>query len=225
LTHYAEIKQQLDKRIAECGREAQSVSLIAVSKTVGVDQVQDAIKQGAIDFGENRPEQLILKAQTFPEARWHFIGNIQSRQISRIVAYAYLIHSVCDEQHLLKIDEVAGGYQKIQDILIEVNVSGEESKSGVTPSDALALAQKACSLPHICLRGLMTMAPQGDPEAIAATFSGLAQLKTDIEASLPIEKRKAFTELSMGMSEDWTQAIAYGATMVRIGRAVFSDVF
>ena len=113
----------------------------------------------------------------------------------------------------------------VQDVLVEVNVSGELSKSGLSPADVPAFVATCAQLTGLRVRGLMTMAPQGDADVARRTFEGLAQLKTQLEGRLPDEQRTAFTELSMGMSEDWREAVAAGATIVRIGRAIFSETF
>lgn len=222
---YENVAAEVAEQCRACGRAPEDVRLVAVSKTVGEDGVAQAFAAGARDFGENRPDQIVPKAAAFPEARWHFIGNIQSRRIPDIVGAATLIHSLYQLRHAQKIDQAAAALGKVQDVLIEVNVSGEASKSGAAPEEALALVQGCEELPHVRVRGLMTMAPQGDPEAVRATFEGLAALAADIRAQLPAENAADFTELSMGMSEDWPVAIACGATIVRVGRAIFSDSF
>jgi len=114
---------------------------------------------------------------------------------------------------------------KTQDVLIEVNVSGETSKGGCHPEDALELVQYCCALPNVRVCGLMTMAPQGDAEVAYACFEQLAALKSDIHGKLNDKYAQSFVELSMGMSEDWREAVRAGSTMVRIGRAIFSEAF
>lgn len=198
---------------------------MAVSKTVGAQEVESALQGGATDFGENRPDQLVAKADSFSQATWHFIGNIQSRRIRDIVGRAALVHSLYQERHARKIDEVACELGIVQDVLIEVNVSGEESKSGVSPEAAANLLAFCAGLGHVRVCGLMTMAPQGDLPKARETFAGLARLHGELRAQLAPEDAAAFTELSMGMSDDWREAVAEGATIVRIGRAIFSDSF
>ena len=150
---------------------------------------------------------------------------IQSRKIPEIVACATLVHSVCKEEHFAKFDQAAERLGKVQDILLEVNVSGEESKSGFTPDEAIHALQLAETFPHIAVRGLMTMAPQGNLDVARECFEGLAALRDALRSQLPSEQAARFNELSMGMSEDWREAVCAGATMVRIGRALFSDSF
>ena len=113
----------------------------------------------------------------------------------------------------------------VQDVLLEVNVSGEQSKSGRTPEDARELLEVCRTLPNVRVRGLMTMAPQGDAEVARKTFVGLRELRDSLRAELPEDEAACFSELSMGMSEDWPEAVAEGATIVRIGRAIFSPTF
>ena len=222
---YQRVAAHVASQCEAAGRPASDVRLIAVSKTVGIEGVRAAYKAGTRDFGENRPDQIVPKSKELPQTRWHFIGNIQSRRIPEIVESAALIHSLFQLSHAQKINDEAAKLGKVQDVLVEVNVSGEESKSGVEPDEALAFVRACAELPHVRVRGLMTMAPQGDAEAARASFAGLRQLAAAIRGQLPEQQVACFTELSMGMSEDWPQAIAEGATMVRIGRAIFSDDF
>lgn len=224
-SRYRRVVAEVAEVCEQCGREPDEVRVIAVSKTVGPDEVAEAVAGGACDFGENRPDQLVSKAAAFPEARWHFIGNIQSRRIPDIVGSAALIHSLYQLRHGQKIDQAAERLGKVQDVLVEVNVSGEASKSGVAPEEAGTFVRELAALPHVRVRGLMTMAPKGDPAADRASFEGLAALADEIRSTLAPADAAAFDELSMGMSEDWREAVSAGATMVRIGRAVFSEEF
>ncbi|MDO4182506.1 MAG: YggS family pyridoxal phosphate-dependent enzyme [Coriobacteriia bacterium] len=223
--NYQTVAAQVAQCALDCGRNPQDVTLIAVSKTVDTETVRQAMAAGAHHFGENRPESLAAKADALEDQTWHFIGNIQSRQIPRIVQHAALIHSLYQPRHAEKINQAAAAAGKVQQVLVEVNVSGEESKSGCAPDQAAHLVRLCTTLPNVCVRGLMTMAPRGNTEAVRATFAGLAALRTDIASSLDAQSASQFNELSMGMSEDWREAIAAGATMVRIGRAIFSDTF
>lgn len=222
---YLKVKDELARECARAGRSACDVCLVAVSKTVEPDAVGQALSVGGTDFGENRPEELARKAAAYPQATWHFIGNIQSRRIPDIVRHASLIHSLYQERHAIKIDSAAAALDKVQDVLLEVNVSGEESKSGVEPECASDLLKACLELPHVRVRGLMTMAPQGDLQVAREVFDELARLHRRLREGLMPKEAAAFDGLSMGMSEDWREAVAAGATIVRIGRAVFSDAF
>lgn len=223
--NYTRISQEVADVAAQYGRNPDSVRLISVSKTVGVPQVEDAVRAGAHLFGENRPELLAEKAQALPDEQWHFIGNIQSRRIPQIVQHACLIHSLYQESHADKIEAAASSLGKVQDVLVEVNVSGEESKIAADSEQARQLVRHCLALPHVRVCGLMTMAPQGDAQIAEQTFAGLAALAEEIRSDMNEDQAQAFCELSMGMSEDWREAIKHGATMVRIGRAIFSDGF
>lgn len=225
-------KERYESTLAElaevcrrCGRDPRSVRIVAVSKTVGEQAVAEAAAAGAHDFGENRPDMLAAKAAAHPGETWHFIGNVQSRKIPEIVAHAGLIHSLYQPSHLPKLEAAAAAAGTVQDVLLEVNVSGEQSKSGLAPADVADMLAACAAYPHIRVRGLMTMAPQGDPAAARACFEGLARLHGDLREALDAPRAAVFDELSMGMSEDWREAVAAGATMVRIGRALFDDAF
>ena len=217
---YQKVAAEVAEAAVAAGRAPEDVLLVAVSKTVGPEGVAEAIEGGARDFGENRPDQIVPKSAAFPEVRWHFIGNI-----SEIVASATLIHSLYQLRHAEKIDHAAAELSKVQDVLIEVNVSGEASKSGVAPAEAADLVRAVAALPHVSVRGLMTMAPAGDAQAAREAFAGLAELAAQIRAQLPAEDAAVFTELSMGMSDDWREAVPLGATIVRVGRAIFSESY
>lgn len=222
---YESVRAQVDECCRLCGRDPREVALVAVSKTVDEAGVGEAFLAGAREFGENRPDQIVGKSRAFPEARWHFIGNIQSRRIGDIVESTSLIHSLHQMSHAVKIDSCAARLGIVQDVLVEVNVSGEASKSGVSPSDALEFVRSCCSLPNVQVRGFMTMAPQGDLAVATETFEGLARLSEQVRSSISADDAAVFNELSMGMSEDWKEGVRAGATMVRIGRAIFSDSF
>ena len=219
---FQRVERSLGEVCAACGRARSEVTLVAVSKTVGVPEVEQAIAAGARDFGENRPDQLMLKADALPDVRWHFIGNIQSRRIRDIVGRAVLIHSLFEESHAVKIDQIAAERGIVQDVLLEVNVSGEESKSGLEPAAVPAMLDACRGLSHVRVRGLMTMAPIGEASVARATFEGLAQLRAQLAAGMDAEEVALFSELSMGMTDDWPEAVAAGATIVRIGRAIFA---
>lgn len=225
-------KERYDATLAElaqvcaaCGRNPQDVRVVAVSKTVGVPEVQEAVAAGAHNFGENRPDLLIEKATTLPDETWHMIGNIQSRRIPDIVAHAALVHSLYQPHHVEKFEHAAAAANKVQDVLLEVNVSGEESKSGLAPADVADMLALAIAQPHLRVCGLMTMAPAGDLQIARECFDGLAALHAQLKDTLQGAEQAAFNELSMGMSQDWREAVAAGATIVRIGRALFSDQF
>ena len=222
---YRDVAEQVRRECLACGRDPREVRLVAVSKTVEAPRVQEAIDGGALDFGENRPDQIVQKHSAYPQVRWHFIGNVQSRRIKDIVPCATLIHSVYQPGHLAKIEAAAAACGKVQDILIEVNVSGEESKGGIAPEELSEMLTEAVKYPHVAVRGLMTMAPQGSLEVASECFGRLRELRDYANEHCLPKGLPVLSELSMGMSEDWHCAIAQGATIIRIGRAIFSDDF
>lgn len=225
-TRYKRLRAHLDDACRLAGRNPEEVLLLAVSKTVDLDQVELAIAAGAHDFGENRPDELLRKKRAFPHEHWHFIGNIQSRRIRDIVCAADLIHSVAKTEHLARIDAAALDCKKIQRILLEVNVSGEESKSGFAVCEVYDALVAAASFSNIEVCGLMTMAPRADDEAVLNTFSGLQNTRDELQARLEQDGiAMSLSELSMGMTEDWQVAVPLGTTIVRIGRAIFDDAF
>lgn len=224
-TRWNRVCEEVTQTCIACGRDPREVQIIAVSKTVGEEGVAEAVGAGVLSFGENRPDALLPKASAFPQATWHFIGNVQSRRIADIVSAASYIHSLYQAHHLTKTNEAAAKLQKVQNILLEVNVSGEESKGGASPQELRELIELTNQLSHLRLCGLMTMAPQGDKLLARACFNDLARLLEETRPFVAVENQPFFNELSMGMSEDWQEAVAAGTTMVRIGRAIFSDDF
>lgn len=222
---YERVAAELAQVCKEAGRNPSEVRLVAVSKTVDAPEVANAIAGGAHDFGENRPDQLVTKHDAYPRENWHFIGNIQSRRLHDVVGRAVLIHSLYEKSHAEKINKLAVEQDIVQDVLIEVNVSGEESKSGLVPADVADMVDFCAKLENVRVRGLMTMAPQGDLHVARQVFDGLRKLADDLRENMPADAAACFNELSMGMSEDWREAVFAGATIIRVGRAIFSDHF
>lgn len=223
---YGRVKEELDEYCRQAGRNSDDITLVAVSKTVEVATIAEAIDSGIRTFGENRPDSLLEKQRAHPYAAWHFIGNIQSRRIPDIVSAADMIHSVYKPDHLSRIEAAAKTQGKVQDILLEVNVSGEERKGGIAPKEIHSFLEQAEELSHIRLRGFMTMAPQGDGERARRCFAALRQIKEHVLEELSDSTViHDLDELSMGMSEDWREAVSEGATIVRIGRAIFDESF
>jgi len=201
------------------GRAADSVQLVAVSKTRPLDRITDAIVLGQHHFGENYAQELRDKSQALrnenhPRVFWHFIGHIQRNKAKYIAAAAYRVHALETEaqaQALVRRSE--NGI----DALIAVNIANESTKSGVAPTKAIAHCKQLSSVPGLRLRGLMCMPPPAeDPEASAPFFEELAHLaQKGQQDGLPL------TELSMGMSHDFEVAIRYHATWIRVGSAIF----
>jgi pyridoxal phosphate enzyme (YggS family) len=220
--NYQRIAAQIDAACQRVGRDPSEVTLVAVSKTVGVSEVALAIEAGIHDFGENRTNLFNEKWDAFPSENWHFIGSIQTNKIKEFVGRAALVHSVASQRVLQGISKRAVQLGLVQKLLIEVNVSGEESKDGVVPDMLASVLTTAVELEGIEVCGLMTMAPQGDLAAARDTFRGLRALRDRYKVEFKATERIQLDELSMGMSEDFVLAIEEGATIVRIGRSIWN---
>lgn len=208
-----------------CGRDPQDVKIIAVSKTVEPPVVGEAIACGVTDFGENRDKHFNEKVALYPQARWHFIGTLQSNKARHVVGKAFLIHSLDRASLLEAIEKASANIGCVQDVLVEVSVSGEESKGGIRPGDLPAFLERIAQCEHVACKGLMTMAPRGDMDVARKTFAGLQNLSQMMSKYCDARDSISMSELSMGMSEDYPVAIEEGATMVRIGRRIFDDNF
>jgi hypothetical protein len=196
------------------GRPASAVELICVTKEATVEQMEEALGAGVRIFGENRVQDAAAKYRIIGDkAAWHLIGHLQTNKAKDAVKIFDLIHSV-DSVHLAQeIDRQAGKLGKIQDILIQVNTSGEESKFGIAPEAVTDLLKAIIIYSNIKVKGFMTIAPEvEDPEAVRPYFRALRELRDKIDS---------LWFLSMGMTNDFEVAVEEGATMVRIGRAIF----
>jgi len=217
---YRAIRQQVADAADCAGRHPDDVRIIAVTKTVGVQEVRDAIKAGMGDFGENRVQEFLGKYGLFPDVNWHFIGSLQTNKVADVVGKAYLIHSVDSLRLLQAIDRQASAKGVVQPVLLQVNVSGEESKHGFAPEDTEDALLRAAEMPGLVVRGLMTMAPlSARVEDARPVFHDLASLVERLRA-LRLDTVE-LTELSMGMTNDFKVAVEEGSTMVRVGRAIF----
>lgn len=208
-----------------CGRDPKDVRIIAVSKTVGPETIAEALECGMTDFGENREKPFNEKLALYPQAHWHFIGTLQSNKVKQVVGKAHLIHSLDRESLLYALQKQAAKIDCVQDVLVEVSISGEESKGGIDPKELPAFLDKLAACENLRCKGLMTMAPQGDADLARKTFEGLRKLALKMDEQYGSRGTIGMQELSMGMSEDYELAIEQGATMVRIGRKIFSDTF
>jgi len=201
---------------ARSGRHPDEVKLIAVSKTVDCAAVHAAARLpvglAPVAFGENRVQELVRKIDQCPEAVFHLIGTLQRNKVSKVAGRVALIHSVDSLRLLEAIATHAHEAGVTQDVLLQVNVSGEQSKHGIAPDEVATLLEAARTLDGVRVIGLMTMAPFGDPETARPYFRALRQLAAE----------HGLAELSMGMSGDFEVAIEEGATLVRIGSALFA---
>lgn len=213
------LREKIEKICKKSGRNPSELKLIAVSKYFGLDAILEAKNLGLNDFGENRAQELTLKFEKIGNSvTWHLIGTLQKNKVKYAVKAAEYIHSVDSIELVDEINNRAEKLDKVQKILIEVKTSGEETKSGLeTEIEILELVKKCSKLKNINLTGLMTIAPLTDDEKIIRkSFKDLRNLKDKIN-----NKGYNLTELSMGMTSDFEIAIEEGATMLRIGSAIF----
>jgi len=217
---------QVTARIAEAakasGRKPEQVRLVAVSKTHGADKVRQALKAGQLLFGENYVQESQAKIpEVGPGASWHFIGHLQSNKAKLAAGLFDVIQSVDRAKLARALDRHAGEQGRRLGVLLQVNVGGEAQKSGCAPDQAAPLAQEVAGLANLELMGLMTMPPFfNDPEAARPCFARLRELAAKLAPNLP---PTAMAHLSMGMSGDFEAAIAEGATLVRVGTAIFGE--
>jgi hypothetical protein len=208
------------------GRRSGEITLVAVSKTKPMRAILAAYAAGQRDFGENRVEELWEKVKLaeqlgLTEIRWHLIGSIQSRKTDQAVGPFALVHSVDRVKIAERLSRDAQAAGSVLSVLLEVNVSGEESKHGFSPDELCSAAAHLCRLPGIRIHGLMTMAPLvAEPEETRPIFRGLRALRDRLRLLQPGD---FWQQLSMGMTNDFEVAIEEGATLVRIGSAIFGE--
>jgi PLP dependent protein len=230
-SNLAEVRERIAQAEVTAGRTAGSVRLVAVSKTVSPADVLVALGAGQQDFGESYGQEFRDKrvevetgaqAAGLPPPRWHFIGPLQTNKVKYAAGKVTLIHSVEEGEVLAEIERRVALLPVPQDCLIQVNVAAETKKHGVAPSDLPALLDRFADLPHLRCIGLMVIPPFGDdPEISRSPFVGLRRLR-DQQAGIS-RTHVRLTELSMGMSHDLEIAVAEGATLVRVGTAIFGE--
>lgn len=218
----AELKERIAQACARVGRDPQEVTVVAVTKYVGVEETKSLIEAGQYDLGENRIQVAAPKLEAIPETagvRWHFIGHLQTNKVKEVLGRFFMIHSLDRPSLAQEIDKRALAAGLTVPCLIQVNVSGEESKGGFSPAELADFLLVAREMLGIEVRGLMTMAPiASDGEAVRSVFRQLRELRDDLltRGILPPTAK----ELSMGMSGDYEVAVEEGATIVRIGSAL-----
>lgn len=217
------VQENIRNACARAGRKDDEVTLIAVSKTKPVPMLEEAYALGVRDFGENKVQELVDKAGQLPkDIRWHMIGHLQRNKVKYIIDKAYLIHSVDSLRLAEEISKEAVKHGVTANILIEVNVAGEESKFGVSPEDTPVLIEEISRLPAIQVRGLMTIAPFVEKaEDNRIIFNALQKLYVDISRKNIDNVHMDF--LSMGMTGDYEVAVEEGATFVRVGTGIFGE--
>lgn len=235
--------QQIRARIADAaarsGRDPATVRLVGVTKYVATDVLRELVAAGVVDIGESRVQQLVQRATerpatdpTLPAAdaadadtgpRWHMIGHLQRNKIRQLLPHCRIIHSLDSERLAQALETQAAASDGVVDVLIEVNVAGEDSKQGCSPDEVPRLATRVAAAAHLRLRGLMTMAPYDpDPETARPHFARLRELRDDLRARGLAGP--ACDHLSMGMSQDYAVAVEEGATLVRVGSALFEGL-
>jgi pyridoxal phosphate enzyme (YggS family) len=214
----ARVEERIAQACARAGRRRAEVTLVAVTKSVTPDIAALLPELGVVDLGENRPQELWRKAEAITGVRWHLIGHLQRNKIERTLPLVTWIHSVDSVRLLQAIDQQASAPIEV---LLEVNASGEASKSGFALMDILTLAPIINELKRVQVRGLMTMAALQDAEACRPTFIRLREARDQVQAQSPGHRLE---HLSMGMSNDFEIAIEEGATFIRLGTALYEGI-
>lgn len=218
-----QVRKQIEEAVEAASRKKEEVTLIAVSKTYPVSAIEEAIAEGCVDFGENHVQELVAKIEAIDQpVRWHLIGHLQTNKVKYIIGKTALIHSVDSVKLAEEIEKQSAKKDIVTHILLEVNVAEEASKYGFKVEEVMEVVEKISKMSHIQVDGLMTVAPYVEnPESNRPIFRKLFELSVDIQ------KQKfdniSTSILSMGMSNDYKIAIEEGATMVRVGTAIFGN--
>lgn len=217
------VESEIQKACQKSGRAREEVTLISVSKTKPVRMLEEAYASGVRVFGENKVQELVEKYDALPgDIEWHMIGHLQRNKIKYLIGKVSLIHSVDSLRLAEAIEKEAAKQNIVADILIEVNVAGEKSKFGLMPEEVFPFTEKVSNMPHIQVKGLMTIAPYVEnPEENRPVFAHLRKLSVDIAKKNGHNINMSV--LSMGMTNDYRVAIEEGATMVRIGTGIFGE--
>ena len=216
----AEVRENMEAACVQTGRSLDDVKLIAVTKYVEEARIAEAFACGLMTVGENHAQDVRDKLTFYKQygAELHFIGQLQSNKVKYIIGHARLVQSADREKLLLDMDAQAKKLDVIQPVLLQVNIGGEAQKGGAAIQDVPYLLELACGLKHLKVEGLMCVPPDVDAEAARPYFARLYELKEKLRPKYP---EQPLRELSMGMSHDYPQAILEGATMVRVGTAIF----
>ena len=216
------IREKISRACARAGRPTSGVTLLAVGKTFPSPAVREAVRAGVADIGENYVQELLSKRRDLSgsDVRWHFIGHLQSNKVKNVAPWIHMIHAVDSTALAIEIDRRAAKAGRVIECLLEVNTTGENTKFGVAPGEVTALVRSLASCDNIALGGLMTIGPfLPDPEGSRPMFRRLRELKDEIRSLA--QANVTMRHLSMGMTGDFEVAIDEGATLVRIGTAVF----
>ena len=217
-----EVERRITAAAERSGRKRSDITLIAVTKTHPAEMMNEAIELGVTDIGENKPQEVRDKYADVKPVRWHLIGHLQTNKVKYVIDKVCLIHSVDSVKLMDEIERQAEKHDITMDILIQVNISGEETKSGIKPEEIYDLIEHAGELSRVKVKGLMTIAPKTDnPVTHALHFDNIRRLFLDIQSKK--YDNISMEYLSMGMSGDYETAIEHGANMVRVGSAIFGQ--
>lgn len=220
IENYKNAMSSLETALEESGRNVQDVLVIGASKTMPLERILFVRDNTDVKiFGENRVQELLEKYT--PDVRWHFIGQLQTNKVKYIVDKVELIHSVDRLSLLQEIDRQAKKHGKVQDILIEVNIGGEEKKGGVAPAEVIDFAKEVDKYPSVRLKGLMSVLPNVEKDVLNAFYLQLSKLYDTLKQTRLDNADIRY--LSAGMSNDYDVAVKYGANIVRLGRALFGE--
>jgi hypothetical protein len=219
------VESRIARACERAGRPRGEVTLVVVTKDVDASRAREAVAAGATDLGENRAQEFLQKAAELsglePAPRWHFIGSLQRNKVRSIVGRVALVHSVDSIPLGLDIGKRAADADLVQDVLLEVNVGGEPSKHGFAPAYAAEALDALAAEPGLAVRGLMTVAPAGSKALAREAFRSLRELRDELRTTL--SGAGGLADLSMGMTSDFEEAVEEGATIVRIGTAIFGE--
>lgn len=220
IENYKNAMSRIETALEESGRSIKDVLVIGASKTMPLERILFVRDNTDVKiFGENRVQELLEKYT--PDVRWHFIGQLQTNKVKYIIDKVELIHSVDRLSLLQEIDRQAKKHGKVQDILIEVNIGGEEKKGGVAPAEVIDFAKEVDKYPSVRLKGLMSVLPNVEKEALNAFYLQLSKLYDTLKQTRLDNADIRY--LSAGMSNDYDVAVKYGANIVRLGRALFGE--
>jgi pyridoxal phosphate enzyme (YggS family) len=217
------VRERIAQASLRAGRSPADVKLLAVSKTHSIELIRAAFHEGQLAFGENYVQEALPKLEALPDAEWHLIGPLQSKKAKQVAGRFKLIHTLDREKLAAEVSKAVVERGLIQDVLIQVRIGDEETKSGVSASEAAPLLERIQELHGLRLRGLMALPPLSEDETVArGYFSELRELAEKLRQTyLSPQNRSYFTELSMGTSSDFEWAILEGATIVRVGTSIF----
>ncbi|MBI5583879.1 MAG: YggS family pyridoxal phosphate-dependent enzyme [Deltaproteobacteria bacterium] len=214
-----QVRRRLEEACRRAGRSPESVQLLAVTKTVPVERIQEALQAGLTLFGENYIQEAQLKIETLGQGTWHFIGHLQRNKAKAAVRLFSMIETLDSLSLAIELNRLGLQAEKTLEVLVQINEAGEASKAGLAPEEALRLLEESASWPGLRIRGLMTLPPYDpDPERSRPWFRSLALRQKEWQKQFP---QITLEHLSMGMSHDFEVAIEEGATLIRVGTALF----